>query len=153
MTGQQGGLKLWFLSCPPSSPPPPHPRLPLAPAPWRERPTELWRIFMSEGEQLVWDHSAKEGGREWGMARGREKRENRGRRGDKGRDRGCILMFVFKLPATWWLIKSNYLLLFLCLSMCLHTCNISLFYGCTTIEENWLLLGATRGQSGFWTRI
>lgn len=77
LSGQQGGVKLWFLSVLKllrSSPTSPDS---LSPAPWRERPTELWRIFMSEGEQLVWDHLTREG----------EKRSGGGRRGG-GREKG-----------------------------------------------------------------
>lgn len=86
LSGQQGGVKLWFLSVvkllrsSPSSPTPSP--TPSSPAPWRERPTELWRIFMSEGEQLVWDHLTREGekkrsggGAGW-RGGGREKGEN-----------------------------------------------------------------------------
>lgn len=77
LSGQQGGVKLRFLSVLKllrSSPTSPDS---LSPAPWRERPTELWRIFMSEGEQLVWDHLTREG----------EKRSGGGRRGG-GREKG-----------------------------------------------------------------
>lgn len=74
---QQGGIMLLFDSHPLLTPSVLHPipdSLSTAP-PWRERPTELWRIFMSEGEQLVWDHSTREGGKSEGMGGAREKKE------------------------------------------------------------------------------
>lgn len=93
VTGQQGGIKLWFLSN--SSSPPLI--LNCLPPDGKGQPSSGEYLWARERNWFEIIPQGREGGRGGGQGGGKEKGENVDARGDKGGDRGWILLFYWNV--------------------------------------------------------